>query len=232
MKKTLLLFAIGALLAGTAQAQVKQTRSVGTFNAVEAGGGIDVILTPGNTAAVVVEADAKAQPQLLTTVSNGRLQIRWEKSFGFGDNSYKRNAHVYVTCPPLKALAFSGGTSAHTTGTLSANALDLSVSGGASAKLALKATKLTSSISSGSTATLTGQADQQHATVSSGAGYHAFALQSSQAEAEASSGATAEVAVSGELSAAASSGGSVRYKGAARVLKSQSSSGGSVSKAN
>lgn len=229
MKKTLL-FAVSALLAGTAQAQVKQTRTVATFDAVEAGGGIDVILTPGNTAAVAVEADAKGQPHLLTTVSNGRLQIRWDNSFG--NSSYKRNAHVYVTCPPLKALAFSGGSSAHTTGALSANVLDLSVSGGASAKLALKATKLSSSISSGSTATLTGQADQQHATVSSGASYHAFALQSSKTEAEASSGATAEVAVSGELSAAASSGGSVRYKGAARVLKSQSSSGGSVSKAN
>ena len=183
MKKTLFLFAAGALLAGTAQAQVKQTRTVGAFNALEASGGVDVILTPGSTAAVVVEADAKGQPHLLTTVSNGRLQIRWENSFKFGDSSYKRNAHVYVTCPPLKALAFSGGSSAHTTGTLNANALDLSVSGGASAKLALKAAKLTSSISSGSTATLSGQADQQSATVSSGASYHAFALQSSRTEA-------------------------------------------------
>lgn len=232
MKTTLLLGVAGLLLAGAAQAQVKQSRPVATFNAVEAGGGIDVILTPGSTAAVAVEADAKAQPHLLTTVSGGKLSIRWENSLGMGDKSYKRNAHVYVTCPPLKALAFSGGSSAHTTGTLTATSLELSVSGGASAKLALNAKQLTSTTSSGSTATLSGQADQQRTTVSSGASYHAFALQSSQTEATASSGATAEVNASSELSAAASSGGSVRYKGAARVTKSQSSSGGSVSKVN
>lgn len=219
-----------ALLAG-AQAQVKQNRTVGAFNAVEASGGIDVILTPGSAGAVAVEADAKAQPHLLTTVSNGKLSIRWENSFGMG-SSYKRNAHVYVTCPPLKALAFSGGSSAHSTGTLSATALDLSVSGGASAKLALSATQLTSTTSSGSTTTLSGRAEQQRSTVSSGASYHAFALQSTKTTADASSGSTAEVAASGELSASASSGASVRYKGGARVLKSQSSSGGSVRKAD
>jgi hypothetical protein len=232
MKTILLTLLLGTALLTTAQAQVKQARTVGTFNAVEASGGIDVILTPGPTAAVVVEADTKGQPHLLTTVSNGRLQIRWESSLGFGDNSYKRNAHVYVTCPPLKTLTFSGGSSAHTTATLSTNELDLSVSGGSTAKLALNAKQLTSSVSSGSTATLSGQAAQQRSTVSSGASYHAFALQSTKTEAEASSGSTAEVAASGELSATASSGGSVRYKGAARVVKSQSSSGGSVSKAN
>jgi hypothetical protein len=231
MKNSFLLAVSAMLLAGTAQAQVKQTRSVGTFNAVEASGGIDVILTPGIAAAVAVEADAKAQSHLLTTVRDGRLQIRWDSSFG--NNSYKRNAHVYVTCPSLNAFALSGGSSAHTTGTLStSNVFDLNISGGSSAKLALNAQQLTSTTSSGSTATLSGRAEQQRSTISSGASYHAFALQTTKAEIEASSGSTAEVAVSGELSAAASSGGAVRYKGAARVLKSQASSGGSVSKAN
>lgn len=231
MKPLVLTLLFGATLLSTAQAQVKQTRTVAAFTAVEASGGIDVILMPGSTAAVVVEADAKGQPHLLTTVSNGRLQIRWESSFGFGDSSYKRNAHVYVTCPPLKILIISGGSSAHTTATLSTTALDLSVSGGSSAKLSISAKQLTSTISSGSTAMLSGKAEQQRSTVSSGASYRAFALQSAKAEVESSSGATAEVAVSGELSAAASSGGSVRYTGAARVVKSHSSSGGSVSKA-
>jgi hypothetical protein len=233
MKAPILALFFSAALLGTAQAQVKQPRTVAGFKAVEVSGGIDLVLTPGTAVAVVVDATAETQPHVQTTVRNGHLVIDWENGFRKEDYSKgQREVHVYVTCPLLTGLRASGGTTTRTTAVFTTTSFALEVSSGATATLALAvAQQLTSSTSSGSTATVSGTAGQQRATVSSGASYHAFGLQSTKAEVQTSSGSTAEVQVDGELSAAASSGSSVRYKGTAKVLKSKASSGGSIRKA-
>jgi hypothetical protein len=231
MKNAVLALLFGAALGvtTTAQAQqVKQTRSVATFQAVHAGGGVKVVLTPGAATAVVVEATPEVQSQLQTTVKDGALEIGWESSLSLRNN---RRATIYVTCPQLTGLAVSGGATAKGATPFTAASFRLSASGGASVDMALAAKDLTSEVSGGGSVYLNGTATRQVATVSGGGSYHAYPLQSTAADVRASSGATAEVQVAGELAAQASSGGSVRYKGGARLTRSQTSSGGSVSPA-
>jgi len=233
MKKIVLaLFGVAVLSSAAAQAQqVKQPRTVEAFRAVHAGGGIDVFLTQGPTAAVVVEAPAATLAHIRTTVQNGTLEIGWEQGESWKKLLATRangKVNVYVTCPQLTGLSVSGGSDAKGETPFITDNLKLSASGGSDVRLAVTAQSLSASASGGGDIYLTGTAERQAVSVSGGSDYHAFALQSTTADVEASGGSDIELTVSGELSSVSSGGSGVRYKGAARVVKSQASGGGGI----
>ncbi|MBF9222643.1 head GIN domain-containing protein [Hymenobacter ruricola] len=215
------------------QAQVKQPRQLGTFEAVASSGGIDVVLTQGSNTSVVVEASDEAQAHLVTKVEGGTLKIGWENGFSWKNLlSNNRKANVYITCPRLTALSLSGGADAKGQSTFSADAFKISASGGSDVKLSLTAKTLTCSASGGSDLSLSGRVEQQTVDVSGGSDYHAFDLQSSRATVRASGGSDVNLSVDGELTANAGGGSDVRYKGNARVANATHSGGSSVRRAN
>ena len=231
--KRLFFLLLLALVATYAQAQVKQTRPVGSFQTIQAGGGIDVILTQGATTSVVVEADKDVQSRLRTEVKGNALVIGWESGFTWKDLlSNKRKASVYVTCPRLEGLSASGGSDVHGQSPFKAENFKVEASGGSDVTLTLEANTLTGSASGGADLRLTGRVQRQRVSVSGGSDYHGFGLHSTTADISASGGADANVSVDGELSATASGGSDVRYKGNARAIKSNASGGGSIHRAD
>ncbi|MBJ6108816.1 DUF2807 domain-containing protein [Hymenobacter sp. BT523] len=222
-----------SLASCTAQAQVKQPRQVGTFQAVASSGGIDVVLTQGANTSVLVEASEDAQKHLVTTVEGGILKIGWENGFSWKNLlSNNRKANVYITCPRLTGLSLSGGADAKGQSNFSADNFKISASGGSDVKLSLTAKTLTCSASGGSDVDLSGRVDQQTVDVSGGSDYNGYNLQSTKADVRASGGSDVELTVDGELAASASGGSDVRYKGAARVANASHSGGSSVRRAN
>ncbi|GAA3935801.1 head GIN domain-containing protein [Hymenobacter algoricola] len=233
MKNAARALLLGAAILSTSAAQaqqVKQTRPVPTFQAVHAGGGIDVFLTQGPTAAVVVDAPAQAQARIRATVQNGRLEVGWEPGFSWKKLAagMSSKVSVYVTCPRLTDLSVSGGSDARGETPFTTDNLQLSASGGSDIRLTLTAKTLTSSASGGGDIYLTGKAGRQSVSVSGGSDYHAFALQSATTKVEASGGSDVEVSVDRELSSDASGGSGVRYKGNARLVKAHASGGSGV----
>ncbi|MCB2409241.1 head GIN domain-containing protein [Hymenobacter lucidus] len=233
MKKAILTLLCGAALFSTSvvQAQVKQPRPVAGFEAVHTGGGIDVFLTQGPTAAVVVDASSEAQSHILTTVKNGTLVVGWEPNYSWkkmlpGKSTGK--VSVYITCPSLTALSVSGGSDARGETAFTADNMRLSASGGGDIQLTLTAKTLTSDASGGSDITVAGRAERQKVSVSGGSDYRAFNLQSTTAEVSASGGSDAELSVDGELKSSASGGSGVRYKGSAKLVSSHASGGSST----
>ncbi|UOQ98371.1 DUF2807 domain-containing protein [Hymenobacter sp. 5317J-9] len=222
-----------SLASCTVQAQVKQPRQVGSFDAVSSSGGIDVVLTQGSTASVLVEASDEAQAHLVTKVEGGMLKIGWENGFSWKNLlSNNRKANVYITCPRLTGLSLSGGADANGRSTFSADHFKISASGGSDVKLSLTAKTLTCSASGGSDVDLSGRVDQQTVEVSGGSDYNSYGLQSSKATVRASGGSDVELTVDGELAASASGGSDVRYKGTARMANASHSGGSSVRRAN
>lgn len=234
MKTTLRLLLCGATLLATAaaQAQSRQPRTVAAFQAVQAGGGIDVFLTQGPTAAVVVEAAPEVQSHITTTVQGNTLQVGWEQDHSWRkmlSNKGTGKVSVYITCPRLTALGVSGGSDAKgETPFTAADDLRLSASGGSDITVTVTAKSLSSHASGGGDITVSGRVERQEVSISGGSDYHAFALQSTTAEINASGGSDAAVLVSGELRTRASGGSAVRYKGDARVVSAQSSGGSST----
>ncbi|UOQ54343.1 head GIN domain-containing protein [Hymenobacter cellulosivorans] len=233
MKQAVRALLLGAFVMSTTivEAQVRQTRPVASFQAVQAGGGIDVFLTQGPTAAVVVDAASEAQPHVVTSVKNGALVIGWDTDRSWRSLLSDRklgSVRVYVTCPQLTALSVSGGSDARGETPFTAEDIRLAASGGSDLQLTITAKNLTSNVSGGGDMTLSGRVEQQKVSVSGGSDYHAFALLSTTAEVSASGGSDANVAVDGELRSSASGGSDVRYKGSARLVSSQASGGSST----
>jgi hypothetical protein len=233
MKNLFLFLLLAAINTTGVQAQVKQSRQLAGFQMVQAGGGIDVFLTQGNTTSVVVEADNDLQGHVTTEVKGGTLVIGWESGFSWKNLlSSKRKASVYVTCPRLEGLTVSGGSDARGQSTFQADKFAVTASGGSDVTLTLNAKTLTSNASGGSDLRLAGRVERQVVTVSGGSDYHAFGLQSTTAEVTANGGSDASVSVDGELKSTATGGSDLRYKGNARLVSSHSSGGGSVRRAN
>lgn len=226
--RTLAVAAAVALSSCSAQAQVKQPRQLADFQFVSSSGGIDVVLTQGSAASVVVDAAAEAQAHVVTEVRNGTLKIGWEQNYSWRSLlSSKRKVTVYITCPRLSGLVLSGGSDATSESNFTADDFRIEASGGSDVKLTLTAKSLTSVASGGSDVSLAGRVERQKVDVSGGSDYKAFALKSTTATVNASGGSDVSVSVDDELHSNASGGSDVRYKGAARVASSHSG-GGSV----
>lgn len=228
MKNYVLTAAAAAFLLAScsAQAQVKKTRQVDSFQAVSSSGGVDVVLTQGPRTAVVVEASPEAQEHLVTDVKNNTLSIGWEPNYSWRNLlRNKGKVVVYITCPRLTGVALSGGSDARSESSFSADDFRINASGGSDVKLTLTAKTLTVQASGGSDVDVAGRVERQQVDVSGGSDYNGFALRSTTATVSASGGSDVSVSVDGELSSNASGGSDVRYKGDARLSKS--SSGGS-----
>ena len=231
MKRLIPLAAAAAALftSCTAQAQVKQSRSLRDFQVVSSSGGIDVVLSQGPAVSVVVEAAPEAQDHVVTEVQGNTLSIGWERNYSWKNlMSNKRKATVYVTCPRLTGLALSGGSDARGQSNFSADDFKIDASGGSDVKMSLTAKTLSVQASGGSDVDLAGRVGRQQVDVSGGSDYNGFALQSTTATVQASGGSDANVFVDGEISSNASGGSDIRYKGGARVSASNSGGGGSV----
>lgn len=204
--------AVGMLLAATALGGctqgdgpvVERSRDVGAFSGIDAGGGVQVHVTIGATTSLVVHAQANIQDKVATEVrSDGTLRIEATEDFVVADPVV-----IDLTTPTLTAISLSGGAAVELDG-LEADALEVSLSGGARATISGAATALTISGRGGSTASLGELASETIAVSLDG-------------------GATAEVDASGSVRGSASGGAKLRVSGEATV-EVETSGGAEVS---
>ncbi len=207
---------------------VKSSRNVETFTSVRASGGMEVHITPGATAKVVVEADDNVIEDVETTVRNGQLNISLEDGVNYNNVTVK----VFITAPGLNKINGSASAEIIVAGILeSPGRIELNASSGSSIKAQVDAPEADVDASSGAEVNLTGKTRALDVHASSGAAINAFDLLSENTAADASSGAKVDTHASIKLDAKASSGGSISYRGPAATVI-QESSGGSIKKSN
>lgn len=127
MKRALPLFALLlAYRAAHADGDIaSETRSVPEFVAVELAGTLEVEVTVGKAASVVVSGERDLLSRVTTTVKNGTLVIDTKN-----DHERHRNSHLKatVTMPELKKASLSGTGTVHVDG-VAAPSLELDLSG-------------------------------------------------------------------------------------------------------
>lgn len=164
---------------------VDEVREVETFTAIEAGGGIHLEVTVGAADTVRLSAQENILEILTTDVDGGTLVIGSTDSY-----STSRQITATVTMSSLDRLELSGGAVANVRA-VDAEALDLTVSGGAEL-------------------TVEGSAADLRLTDTGGAKAYLGQLRVGEARIECSGGAEAELNVSGTLRGEASGGATVR----------------------
>ena len=203
---------------------VSEKRSISNdIKSIRVQQGIQLHLTQGNSAELIVEADDNIIDLLKTEVSKGELKLYFEK------NVYKAKAkNVYLTTEVIEAIRTSSGASVKSDGTIQANILTLKSSSGSSIKIDVVADEINSETSSGADIDIFGKTNTIMATSSSGSSIDADQLEANNAVAKVSSGSNIQLNVNNNLSAKASSGGHINFEGSPKKIDKETSSGGSV----
>jgi hypothetical protein len=178
-----------------ADAGASETRSVGTFKAIDVAGTLEVEVVIGKTAKVEVKGTANELKRVTTTVKNGVLVI------GTDMKGAPRSVdlEVQITVPALDAITLSGTAEVDVKG-LAASAFTATVSGTGELELAGKATALTLNIPGTAQIEATG-------------------LQATSATVDIAGTGNVELSVSDKLAVAIAGTGNVEAKGNPKVTK-------------
>ena len=229
MKKIIFaVFALSAMLAGYSQSDDgnKQTRQVSGFHGVDVSGGIDLYLSSGTESVAISAAKLLIRDHIITEVENGILRIHLEHNWNPGMGNPKMKA--YVSISNLKYLEASGGGDIYLQNLITADDLNVRLSGGGNMKGKLKASSPGYQSVRGSSVDLSGNVDNLNLESSGGGNLKGYDLVTDFTSIHASGGSDTEITVNKELRVNTSGGSDIRYKGQAKVLAIKSSGGGSL----
>jgi hypothetical protein len=204
-----------------------QERKVDPFNAIEASGTFNIILSQGETEALSVEADENLLPFIETRVEDQTLYIDVKKEVNIG---HAKKKNIYVTLKNISQLKKSSVGNIETANTLKLQRLDLINSGVGDLNLDLECNNLDADIHSVGNSTLKGKAEYVHVKNSSVGNIDASSLKAGIMKINNSSVGNVEVYAEKEIYISSSGVGNLTFSGNA-VVKEMSSSGvGKVTK--
>jgi hypothetical protein len=192
-----------------------QDRTVSSFHAIKASGGIDIELSQGKEQKLQVEADENLLPKILTEVKDGVLNIYHE-----GNIHNAKTMKIHLTFLQLDAIAASGGCDIESKHKLSFTTLKMDLSGGCDIKVECKADNLIFKQSGGCDVELKGEAQKGTFDVSGGCDLKASEFHIKNCSVDASGGCDVLVYVTGELTMTATGASDINYYGKpAKVTK-------------
>ena len=208
----------------TADAQQRQARPLTGFDAIEVGGGIDLILSKGDHFVVEVAASEDVAARIVTEVVDKTLRIsRKTNFFHWGDGGT-----VYVTMPTLASLDASGGSDVKAEGTFASDNLRIVASGGSDLTIDVAAGALDVEASGGSDMRLSGTARSARVESSGGSDLNASELTADEADVDSSGGSDLAIGVRQKIVGDASGGSDVTYTGTPASVSVNTSGGGEL----
>lgn len=201
----------------------EEVRQVGEFNRIKVNRGMNVYITQGSPAKVVVIADSNLHESIETEVDGHVLTVTVNENI-----RWAKEKKVMVTVEKLSGLEGSSGANAFSQAQIMSEDLELNASSGANLKMEVNAKYLKAGCSSGANIYLSGLAKDAELETSSGANLKAGDLKADRCKMQASSGGNVTATVVEKLEAKASSGGNVEYIGEPASIDINTSSGGNI----
>ena len=209
---------------------VSATRTLSSsFTAITVSDGIELYLTEGNEAPILVSAaEQKYLDRFKTEVDHGVLKLYFDyKGINWAMN-INRKLKAYVSYKTLDKLNASGGATVEAVNTITVPSLAMSFTSGSHFKGKVDIKDLSVDQNSGSGIAISGKADKIKVEGSSGSIFKGYDLAVDYCDAKSTSGAGVHITINKELTAKANSGGGIRYKGEAMIKDVNVSSGGVV----
>jgi len=210
-----------------------ESRNLTGFHAIRISNAFDVYISQGNEDAVAISASKpEYKAKIITKVENGVLIIRFDddKKFWKGWNGDKQKLTAYISVKKLDRLNVSGACDVFLEGGISAEELDIDLSGASDLKGKIDAKKLSFDISGASDATISGNAAELKVDASGASDFKGFDLVTNYCTAGASGASSVNITVNKELSAHASGASSVRFKGEGLIRDIKTSGSSNVSR--
>ncbi|HZL11260.1 MAG TPA: head GIN domain-containing protein [Prolixibacteraceae bacterium] len=201
----------------------EEVRQVDEFDQIKVSRGMNVYITQGIPAKVVVIADNNLHEIIETKVEGGVLKVTVNENI-----RWAKEKKVMVTIDKLNGVEVTSGSNAWSQGPIKSDDLELKASSGANLTMEVNAKLLSADCSSGANIKLSGLAKDARMETSSGANLKGEELTADKCKMRASSGGNVSSTVTGRLEANASSGGNVVYYGDPGSTDINTSSGGNI----
>lgn len=202
---------------------IEEKREVKSFDIIKVQKGINLYITQGSPASLVVKADENLMENIITKVDGNTLYLDVQ-----GSIRKVKAMDVYVTLGNLKELHASGGSDVYAESGLKAGELKLFCSGGSDTKMKLDAETLYCETSGGSDAVLSGKANKLSVKSSGGSDFNGKGLEVVSCKIHTSGASDAWVFVTGEIEMEASGASDIHHKGGAKVISSKASGGSDI----
>lgn len=201
----------------------EQVRSVDEFDQIKVSRGMNVYITQGSPAKVLVIADSNLHEIIETRAEGGVLIVTATENI-----RWARTKKVMVTVEKLVGIETTSGANVWSQSPIRSENLELKAGSGANLTLEVKSRHLKADCSSGANIILSGLAQEAELETSSGANLKAQELKADACRMRASSGGNVTATVVEKLEARASSGGNITYHGEPAETNIDKSSGGNV----
>lgn len=219
------------LLAGINRAFADtQDRHLSNFHAISLSGSFDVYITQGSTESVKVEAPSDMMKHIITEVNGDVLKIHDKnESFNWGSLfSGHKKVVVYVTVKDIHGIDLSGSGDIFFKGGLTANRMELTISGSGDVQGKLNAKSLEGHISGSGDLELSGSAQTSNISISGSGDFSARGLVTAVTTIRVSGSGDASINVTQKLDARVSGSGDIGYAGGAKQVAVSSSGSGDV----
>ena len=203
----------------------EEVRQVSEFDQIHVSRGMNVYVSQGSPAKVVVIADNNLHEVIETKVEGGILKVYVNENI-----RWAKEKKVMVTVEKISGLETSSGSNAWSQNQIMSENLEMKASSGANITMDVNAKYLKADCSSGANIKISGLAKDADLETSSGANLKGEELKAENCKMKASSGGNVSSTVNGRLEAKASSGGNVVYYGEPTETDVNTSSGGNIHK--
>jgi len=201
----------------------EETRQVDEFDQIKVSRGMNVYITQGSPAKVVVIADNNLHEIIRTDVEGDVLKIYADENI-----RWAKEKKVMVTVEKLTGVEASSGANGYSQVQIMSENLELKATSGANLTMDINAKYMKADCSSGANIKLSGLAKEAELEASSGANLKGADLKADYCKMRASSGGNVSATVVEKLEAKASSGGNIVYYGEPTSTDIDTSSGGNI----
>jgi hypothetical protein len=230
MKKLAFLLAIVLSIGGTGtilaqKNTLKEERALEGFKKVNIGVAGDVYLRQGKTQKFEIEGDESTLTEIETTVSDGTLRVRFPNRFF---QTRDTRVKIYLTMQDVEGISISGSARLNAETAISANEINLNISGSGRVNIPeLKANVVNSKISGSGGIQLGGSSviTENNITISGSGKLDMSELSANKASVTISGSGNCRLHVNDYLHARISGSGSIYYSGKPQIEARVSGSG-------
>jgi len=190
---------------------VTEQRNVRDARRIHLSGNFDVVLTPGATTSLKIDADDNLLPYIVTNEEGGKLVIKTRDNTNLSSHN---DIKVTVTTDKLEEISLSGaGSIKGTDKFIGGDALSLDVSGAGSINLDVNTPKVTSHLSGVGSINISGETKDADLHISGVGSFKGSSLKAENVKVQLSGTGSAYVFASTALDVSISGIGSVNYSG-------------------
>lgn len=209
-------------------AQEEETRDLSSFDKIQLGGEIELILEKGSKERATITCTGQyTLSDIKTEVSGSTLYIKPK-------DGKDRNGSVKVqlTFKSLEKIGNSGACKITSESTISATSLELSSSGASKMELDINCDELEIDFSGATKVDLSGRADKVELSISGAGKIDAFDLQTKETDFDMSGAGKVNISISEAITGSISGAGKVTYRGQPEIEKIRISGAGKVKQVN